>query len=84
MTFFANSSRSLFQVDLAEIEGQPLGLIVARRLRADGLVDDPVQFLEQLGHVGRVAPLGQLLVDRLDVVVPLGIGEGASAPSPAP
>ena len=44
---------------------------------ADGLVDDPVQLLEHLGHVGRVAPLLQLLVDRLDVVVALRVGEGA-------
>ena len=47
----------LLEVDLAQVDGQPFGLVFARRLRADGLVDDPVQLLEQLGHVGRVAPL---------------------------
>ena len=67
----------LLEVDLAQVDREPLGVVVAGRLRADGLVDDPVQLLEHLGHVGRVAPLLQLLVDGLDVVVPLGVGEGA-------
>ena len=52
-------------------------MVAAGRCGADGLVDDPVQLLEHLGHVGRVAPLLQLLVDGLDVVVALGIGQRA-------
>ena len=66
---------SALYIDLAEVESQSLRLIIARRLGADRLVDDPVQFFQQVGHVRRVAPLGQLLVDRLDIVMPLGIGE---------
>jgi hypothetical protein len=61
------------QIDLAQIERRSFGLIVSRRLRPDSLVHDPVQFLEQFGHVRRVAPFGQLFVNRLDVVVALGI-----------
>ena len=67
----------LREVDPAQVDREPLGMVLARLLRADGLVDDPVQFLEHLGHVGGVAPLLQLLVDGLDVVVALGVGERA-------
>ena len=67
----------LREVDLAQVHRQPLGVVLAGRLRPDGLVDDPVQLLEHLGHVGGVALLLQLLVDGLDVVVALGVGEGA-------
>lgn len=56
-----------------QVEDQALGLVLPRRLGADRLVHDAVQFLQQRGHVGGVAARGQLLVDRLDVVVPLGV-----------
>ncbi len=45
-------------------------------LSADGFVDDLVEFFEKIGHVRGVAAFLQLLVDRLDVVVPLGECEG--------
>ena len=66
---------SEFCIDLAEVEGQPLSLVVARRLRADGLVHNAVQLLQEVCHVRGIAPLRKLLVDCLDVVVPLGVGK---------
>ena len=35
--------KTLFKIDLTEVKGQTLGLIASRSLRADCLVDDPVQ-----------------------------------------
>ena len=64
-----------FEVDLAEIEGQALRLITTGHLCANRLIHDPVQFLEQFGHVRRVPAFGQFFVDRFNIVVPLGIGE---------
>ena len=55
---------------------QPFGVICSRLLRADGLVDDLMQFFEQFGHVRGVAPFLQFLVDGFDVIVALGIREG--------
>ena len=73
----ANSSRSFSKSIWLRSTVSPSAWSSPGACGADGLVDDPVQFLEHLGHVGRVAPLLQLLVDRLDVVVPLGIGQSA-------
>ena len=53
---------------------RPFRLIVADIRRQNGGVDDPMELLEQVRHVGGITAFGQLLVDRLDVVVALGIG----------
>ena len=44
-------------------------------MRGNGLVDDAMQHLEQFAHIGCVAPLTEFFVDRLDVVVPLGVDQ---------
>lgn len=67
----------LREVDLAEVHGKPLGMVVTRCRRADCLIDDSVQLLEHLGHVSRVAPFLQLLVNGPNIVVALCIGKGA-------
>jgi hypothetical protein len=41
----------LLKIDLTEVEGQPLGLVVSWRLRPDGFVDDPVQLLQTFVEV---------------------------------
>ena len=67
----------LGKIDPAEVYGEAFGMVFTSVLRADGLVDDLVQFLEHFGDVGRVPLLLELLVDRLDVVVPFGEDKGA-------
>lgn len=66
------------QVDLAEVEGNANSLVSTGCLRADSLVHDLMEFLEQLRDIRRVAPLSQPFVDRLDVVVPLRIRQRAT------
>src|SRR2546426_668449 len=56
------------------VEARP-GLTVSGRGGTDGFVDDAVKFLHQVGDVGKIAPLLELLVDGLDVVVALGVGK---------
>jgi hypothetical protein len=77
LTFFAELVAQLIEVDLAQVERQTFGLVIAHRLRADRFIDDAVQFLKQLRHISRIAPLGQFLVDSFNIVVPLGVGLGA-------
>ena len=64
------------EINLAQVHGESLGMILTGLLGAYGLVDDFVQFLEHLGDIGRVALLFQLFIDGLEVIVPVGIGEG--------
>ena len=64
-----------FHVNLAHVEKFRVHLVVARFLGADGIIDNPVQFLEQVRHIRRVAPFFQLLVNRLDVIVTHGMLE---------
>ena len=47
-------------------------MVFSRLLRANGFVDDLVQFLQHFRYVCRVALLFQFLVNRFDVVVALG------------
>ena len=72
--FFRELVAQLLKIDGAQVvRSGSAGAPLAGWLGADRLIDDPVQFLEQVGHVRRVAPFLQLLVDRLDVVVALGV-----------
>ena len=64
----------LREVDLAQVHLEPFGVVAAGRRRSDGLVHDAVQLLQHFGHVSCVAPVLQLLVDGLDVVVSFRIG----------
>ena len=60
------------EIDPAEVYREPLGVVLAGFLCADGFVDDFVQFLEHVGHIGRVPLFLQFFVDRLDVVMSFG------------
>ena len=73
--FPAEFVAQLFQVDLREIDRQPLCLIGARSLRGNCLIDDTLQHLEQRTHIGCIASFAELPVNRLDVVVALGMGQ---------
>jgi hypothetical protein len=72
--------RVLRKNDLPETAGEvmkpPARVFVARLLGADGLVDDLVEFFQDFGDVGGIAPLLELLVNGFEVVVADGISEG--------
>jgi hypothetical protein len=51
---FGELVSQFLKIELTQIDHQPFGVILTRLLRADGLVDDLMEFFEQLGNVRSV------------------------------
>ena len=57
------------KVDLAEIVGAARFLVAAGIVRVDGLINNPVKFLEHFSHIRHIAALLEFFENSLYVVV---------------